>query len=98
MWWQDVVPGQPTKCEVAWRAAEDPLFKVSEERRKIVRWAWIEGPSWVMSPEASQPLFQGKCSGAVGTGASTSASVCLFVDAHASQASPPTRVLLVVVH
>lgn len=28
MWWQDVVPSQPTRCEVTWRAAEDPLFKV----------------------------------------------------------------------
>ena len=28
VWWQDVVPSQPTKCEVTWRAAEDPLFKV----------------------------------------------------------------------
>jgi len=28
VWWQDVVPSQPTKCDVTWRAAEDPLFKV----------------------------------------------------------------------
>ncbi|KAI7837757.1 hypothetical protein COHA_008388 [Chlorella ohadii] len=28
VWWQDVVPSQPTKCEVTWRAAEDPLFKL----------------------------------------------------------------------
>lgn len=28
VWWQDVVPSQPTECKVTWRAAEDPLFKV----------------------------------------------------------------------
>lgn len=29
VWWQDVVPCQPKECEVEWRAAEDPLFKVA---------------------------------------------------------------------
>ena len=28
VWWQDVVPRQPTECSVEWMGAEDPLFKV----------------------------------------------------------------------
>ncbi|PRW20362.1 Acetyl-coenzyme A synthetase isoform A [Chlorella sorokiniana] len=28
VWWQDVIPSQPTTCEVTWRAAEDTLFKL----------------------------------------------------------------------
>ena len=28
VWWQDVIPDQPTECEVEWVGAEDPLFKV----------------------------------------------------------------------
>lgn len=26
VWWQDVVPNFPTKCDVEWVDAEDPLF------------------------------------------------------------------------
>ena len=29
VWWQDVVPKQPTHCPVEWMGAEEPLFKVS---------------------------------------------------------------------
>lgn len=28
VWWQDVVPKQPTHCPVEWMGAEEPLFKV----------------------------------------------------------------------
>lgn len=28
VWWQDVVPQQPTQCPVEWMGAEEPLFKV----------------------------------------------------------------------
>ncbi|KAL4449020.1 hypothetical protein ABPG77_007737 [Micractinium sp. CCAP 211/92] len=28
VWWQDVVPGQPTECVVTWCEAEHPLFKL----------------------------------------------------------------------
>ena len=31
VWWQDVIPDQPTECEVTWVGAEDPLFKVRAE-------------------------------------------------------------------
>lgn len=29
VWWQDVILGQPTECEVTWCEAEHPLFKAS---------------------------------------------------------------------
>lgn len=47
MWWQDVIPGQSTECEVVWCEAEHPLFKASNseggsqgrnEREHRVEW------------------------------------------------------------